>query len=114
MQASCPGLDPVTLNIRVDDGEAGMMVLFAKRIGEEAFSGDLSLRFIRMEEGVTDLETACFTGCGQLSWVCLPGGTWKAADDAFDENTDAIFFCRRGTEAALWAAESGHQYVLIP
>ena len=114
VQASCLGLDPVTLNIRVDDGETGTMVLFAERIGAEAFSGDPSLRFIRMEEGVTDLETACFAGCGQLSWVCLPGGTWKAAADAFDENTDAVFFCRSGTDAALWAAESGYQYVLIP
>ena len=109
---SCLGFEPIIVCVEVS--EPGEALEIGGTIGEEAFADCPAVQYLLFRGEALSLGPRSFGGCAGLSWVRLPEGSCSIASDAFDSGTDAVFFCRRDTEAAAWALGGERQYVLIP
>ena len=103
-----------------------------KSIGDQAFYGCEGLISAVLSENLIAIGSSAFAGTGLLS-VSLPEGIESIGDDAFDAPQlqkvylpaqavsigddafpcEAVIYCYQGTDADLWAAESGNQAVYL-
>ena len=76
-------------------------------IGDEAFSGCLSLTGIVIPDGVTSIGDGVFSGCSALTSITIPASVVKIGSSAFRNCPGLTIHAPEGSYAAEYAKEHG-------
>lgn len=108
--ASCKGLADMTFAVTVDGGSVLPFTLPAvlETLGEEAFYGAPSITRITIPDTVHSIGDRAFDQCASLEQIRIPAAVTDIGDNTF---SGAVILCPNGSEAHLYAAGHGLQYI---
>ena len=78
-----------------------------KKLGAEAFSGDLSLQSVVLQEGAVSIGSRAFAD-SSLTEITLPASLTYIAPDAFENTSLTTVHAEKGTYAYQWMRENGY------